>query len=74
LWRLRGTNPANDLRYKDSIPCFDEALRLKPDNANTLTLRILACAQGGDQARAAVDLERLRELDPSLASDLEESL
>ncbi|HTN77831.1 MAG TPA: tetratricopeptide repeat protein [Pirellulaceae bacterium] len=53
--------------HKHALADFDEALRLEPDNAETLCARAMAHAQLNCEALALADYERSLQLDPTAA-------
>lgn len=57
--------------FAASLEHYDRAIALKPTLAQAYMYRGVLFTQQGDLARARQDLERLRRLDPKLASDLE---
>jgi Flp pilus assembly protein TadD len=64
--RMRGRH-----NFAASLEHYDRAIELKPTLAQAYMYRGVLFTQQGDLARARQDLERLRRLDPKLASDLE---
>ena len=70
LWRLRGNNLLDDLKYRESIPCFTEALRLDPKSTQSLMMRALAYSKVGDQKKYQKDLSDLKTLNPEAAAAL----
>ena len=57
--------------FAASLAHYNRAVELKPDLAQAYMYRGVLFVQQGDLVRARQDLERLRRLDPKLASDLE---
>ena len=57
--------------FAASLEHYNRAIELKPTLAQAYMYRGVLFTQQGDKARARQDLERLRRLDPKLASDLE---
>jgi tetratricopeptide (TPR) repeat protein len=57
--------------FAASLAHYNRAVELKPDLAQAYMYRGVLFVQQGDMVRARQDLERLRRLDPKLASDLE---
>lgn len=65
---LRMQGPHN---FAKSLSHYNRAIALKPTLAQAYMYRGVLFVQQGDKARAQQDLERLRQLDPKLAADLE---
>ncbi len=57
--------------FAASLGHYNRAIELKPDLAQAYMYRGVLFMQQGDKLRARQDLERLRRLNPKLASDLE---
>lgn len=67
-YALRMQGPHN---FAKSLAHYNRAIFLKPTLAQAYMYRGVLFVQQGDKARAQQDLERLRQLDPRLAADLE---
>jgi len=60
--------------FAASLSHYNRAIALKPTLAQAYMYRGVLFVQQGDTTRARQDLERLRQLDPKLAADLERVL
>jgi tetratricopeptide (TPR) repeat protein len=60
--------------FAASLEHYNRAIDLKPDLAQAYMYRGVLFVQHGDKARARQDLDRLRQLDPKLAADLERAV
>lgn len=60
--------------FAASLEHYNRAIDLKPDLAQAYMYRGVLFVQQGDKARARQDLDRLRQLDPKLAADLERAV
>jgi tetratricopeptide (TPR) repeat protein len=67
-YALRMQGPQN---FDKSLAHYNRAIFLKPTLAQAYMYRGVLFVQKGDTARAQQDLERLRQMDPKLAADLE---
>lgn len=65
--RRCGKPPLDD----KSLSHYDRAIFLKPTLAQAYMYRGALFVQRGDMARAQQELQRLRQMDPKLAADLE---
>ena len=74
LWRFRGMNLLSDLRAKESIPCFDQSLKLKPDQAKALVGRAMAYSALKDRVHFDADMKALKALNPDAAQKVEAEL
>jgi tetratricopeptide (TPR) repeat protein len=60
--------------FAASLEHYNRAIDLKPDLAQAYMYRGVLFVQQGDKVRARQDLDRLRQLDPKLAADLERAV
>jgi len=51
-----------------AIACFDEAIRLNPDDADAYYVRSLVYQKKGAEDKAAADFKRAKELDPDVGN------
>lgn len=71
LWRHRGHNFFDDVRYKESIESYTEALKFEGENrAESLMMRAWAYSNLGDEGNHQKDLAALEEINPEAAQAL----